>query len=83
VSHLCHAEACTAVVSPKRLMCPRHWRMVPRHLQSAVWANYRPGQEIDKNPSSDYLTAHLRAVNAVAVAEGRKAPYPGVEEAAR
>lgn len=51
-------------------MCPVHWRMVPRHLQRAVWQNYREGQEIDKRPSAAYLEAAERAIAAVAELSG-------------
>jgi hypothetical protein len=30
--HLCHAFACTVPVHPRLLMCPRHWRKVPKLL---------------------------------------------------
>jgi hypothetical protein len=44
--------------------------MVPRDLQRAVWREYRPGQEITKNPSAAYLEVMQRAIEAVAEAEG-------------
>lgn len=69
--HLCHALGCQVAVPPKLLMCRRHWFMVPRELQRGVWAEYRPGQEVDKNPTSEYLLAAHRAVLAVAVKEGK------------
>lgn len=71
-AHTCHAHGCAKAVPPKLLMCLNHWRMVPRHLQSMVWRHYRPGQEIDKNPSREYLLAQRAAVWAVFVAEGRE-----------
>lgn len=68
--HACHALGCNAAVPPRMLMCLRHWRMVPKPLQADVWATYRPGQEIDKRPSQDYLTAQQAAIVAVAEREG-------------
>jgi len=68
--HLCHARQCQTAVPPKRLMCLKHWRMVPRALQRRVWALYRPGQEITKTPTPEYLEAARDAVEAVAKAEG-------------
>lgn len=53
------------------LMCTRHWRMVPRDLQRKVWLHYVPGQEIKKNPTSEYLEVMREAIRAVAVKEGR------------
>jgi len=51
-------------------MCRKHWFMVPRALQRQVWALYRPGQEVRKDPSPEYLDAATAAVEAVAKAEG-------------
>lgn len=67
--HTCHAKGCPKNIPPKLLMCLRHWRMVPRELQRAVWATYRPGQEVDKRPSEDYLKAARAAIDAVAAKE--------------
>jgi hypothetical protein len=63
MSHLCHATGCEREVEPKLLMCLKHWRMVPRPLQRAVWAQYRSGQEDDKRPSREYLAAADAAIN--------------------
>lgn len=68
--HRCHALRCKTPVAPKLLMCYRHWRMVPKALQQRVWDTYRPGQEITKDPSPEYLVAALAAVDAVADKEG-------------
>lgn len=46
-------------------MCLKHWKMVPKALQDAVWATYRPGQCGDKRPSREWLTAARAAINAV------------------
>ncbi len=70
MNHTCHAHACEVPVPPRMLMCLRHWRMVPKKLQSAVWATYREGQEIDKDPSDAYMLAQRAAVWAVWVKEG-------------
>jgi hypothetical protein len=51
------------------LMCARHWRMVPKALQNAVWSTYRPGQERTKDPSPEYLVAARSAIDAVAERE--------------
>jgi len=72
--HTCHARGCEKPVSPKLLMCAAHWRRVPRELQRAVWATYRNGQEIDKKPSREYLTAARAAIDAVAAKEARVGP---------
>ncbi len=63
--HTCHAEGCNLIVPPRMLMCAAHWRRVPRHLQAAVWREYRPGQEIDKNPTPEYLEVMQAAIESV------------------
>lgn len=68
--HTCHARGCTKPVPPRMLMCLRHWKMVPRGIQSDVLATYRPGQERTKDPSREYINAARAAVDAVAVCEG-------------
>lgn len=67
--HQCHARECSAPCPPSRLMCGRHWRMVPKPVARKVWETYRPGQEVDKRPSRAYLDAADAAVEAVAQAE--------------
>lgn len=69
--HTCHAVGCPVAVSPKMLMCARHWRMVPQDVQRAIWRTYRPGQEQDKSASEAYLYQQRRAVMHVALQEGR------------
>lgn len=79
--HLCHAEGCTAPCPPRMLMCPAHWQMVPSGQQRAVLDAYQPGQErLRVMPSEAWFGAGFRAINSVAVKEGRPVPYPGVEE---
>jgi len=75
--HLCHALGCSERVMPSRLMCPRHWYMVPAPLRREVWRTYRPGQEVDKSPSRSYVDAADAAIAAVANAEGLA---PSLEE---
>ncbi len=74
MTHRCHAIECEARVPPDKLMCLKHWRMVPRDLQREVWRTYRRGQEIDKRPSPDYLMAARNAINAAAAKEGKPQP---------
>jgi hypothetical protein len=63
--HTCHAMGCDRPVEPKYLMCPKHWAMVPANLQTQVQQLYRPGQEVDKQPSPGYLNAARAAIAAV------------------
>lgn len=77
MSHHCHADGCDEPVPPAMFMCRRHWYMVPRPLQRAIWATYRRGQEIDKRPSDAYLLNADQAVRVVAGKEGRRLQRTG------
>lgn len=68
--HHCHARRCETAVKPELLMCLRHWRMVPRGIQRAVWDSYRPGQCDDKHPSAAWHKAADAAIGYVAQQEG-------------
>lgn len=51
-------------------MCRKHWFMVPKKLRDSIWSNYRPGQEIDKQPTQRYLEVTNEAIEFVANLEG-------------
>ena len=68
--HHCHAYRCKTLVPPERLMCLKHWRMVPKPLQQSVWEHYRDGQCDDKNPSEDWHKAADAAIHFVKAREG-------------
>lgn len=68
-AHACHAAGCKVLVPPRLLMCARHWRMVPRLQQARVWATYRRGQEVRKDPTPEYLAAMREAIATVAQRE--------------
>lgn len=70
MAHVCHARSCNKKIPPKLLMCLPHWKMVPADLQRRVWAAYVPGQEVRKNPTSEYLDVMKLAIAAVAAREG-------------
>jgi hypothetical protein len=53
--HTCHWPGCTVTVPPKLWGCKAHWFKLPKSLRDEVWRAYRPGQEIDKNPSNEYI----------------------------
>jgi hypothetical protein len=72
--HLCHATGCETATPPRWFMCKPHWRLVPPNLRDAVWRTYRPGQELDKLPSREYLEAVRAARAAVAALEGHTQP---------
>ena len=55
LQHMCHWPGCTKVVAPNLWGCKRHWLLLPKSLRNKIWASYRPGQEVDKQPSKAYL----------------------------
>ena len=57
MKHTCHWPGCPVDVPPKLWGCAKHWYALPKHLRDRIWATYRPGQEITKTPSADYLEA--------------------------
>ena len=60
--HTCHATGCSTAVPPKMFMCRSHWFALPKALRDAIWRTYRPGQEITKTPSPEYLEAARAAI---------------------
>lgn len=76
--HTCHAKACTTDVDPSNFMCLPHWRMLPAPMRDAIKALYRPGHEIDNEPSAEYLAIARAAVDAVAHKESRRPPAPSL-----
>lgn len=63
--HFCHARHCGTPVKPELFMCRPHWGMVPADLRRLIWRHYRRGQEVDKNPSMEYLEVAKKAQDAV------------------
>lgn len=57
MSHTCHWPGCGKAVPPKLWGCREHWYQLPAKLRAQIWATYRPGQEIDKQPSPAYIEA--------------------------
>lgn len=55
--HGCHWPGCMAEVKPAYWGCRRHWYMLPRLIRAKIWAAYRPGQEVSKKPSKEYVDA--------------------------
>ncbi len=68
-AHTCHWHGCPRNVPPERWGCPGHWKRLPKHLRDAIWAAYRPGQEITKTPSPAYRKA-AEAVQAWIATQG-------------
>lgn len=55
--HHCHWPGCEKAVPPAMWGCKTHWFKLPKPLRDRIWMTYRPGQEITKTPSEDYLIA--------------------------
>lgn len=55
--HKCHWPGCTKQVAPALWGCFYHWMRIPKRLRDAIWAAYKPGQEITKTPSREYMRA--------------------------
>jgi hypothetical protein len=65
MSHTCHAHGCAQSTPPRMLFCYPHWKGLDRRIQDAIWAEYRAGQETDKDPSLRYLAVQQYAIAAV------------------
>jgi hypothetical protein len=57
MTHHCHWPGCERVVPPRLWGCREHWYRLPSHLRRRIWQTYRPGQEITKDPSDEYIAA--------------------------
>jgi len=66
--HMCHIPACGKIVPRAKLMCGRHWAMVPIHLRLAVVRAFNPEQcrpQSKVRPTDEWLKAARAAINAV------------------
>ena len=73
MKHSCHWPGCGKSVPPALWGCKPHWFALPKHLRDRIWSTYRPGQEISKTPSRDYIDA-AREVQAWIAANHPSAP---------
>lgn len=53
--HTCHWPGCDKAVPPAMWGCKAHWYRLPIALRNKVWATFRPGQEVSKRPSAEYV----------------------------
>jgi hypothetical protein len=53
--HVCHWPGCARSTAPAAWGCREHWYKLPLALRNKIWASYRPGQEISKTPSRNYI----------------------------
>ncbi len=71
--HRCHVPGCKVEVSPRLLMCPAHWSLVPEVVGAAVYAHctHKRGER----PSAQWMRA---AYNAIAIVlDHEKSPIAG------
>lgn len=61
MSHICHAPGCTRRIPARLFACREHWYALPKKIRDAIWREYRPGQEIDKDPSARYMAVQRLA----------------------
>jgi hypothetical protein len=66
VTHQCPAPRCAAAVNSSELMCPEHWRQVPKPIRRAVWITW------DRGVGQGTL-AHAAAIRAAIAAVNRAA----------
>jgi hypothetical protein len=57
MSHKCHHPDCNEPVDPSKWGCKFHWAMVPKSMKKRLQSTYKPGQEITKKCSREYLDA--------------------------
>lgn len=63
LKHHCHWPGCGKEVPPAMWGCKGHWFALPKDLRDLVWQTYRPGQEVSKKPSPQYIDAARRVRN--------------------
>ncbi len=61
--HKCPADECQEQVRSDRLMCPVHWRDVPKPLRDAVWRAWDRGAGAGSPGHRAAILAAIAAVN--------------------
>jgi hypothetical protein len=67
----CAVPQCGEAVDPSRLMCRRHWYVVPKAIRDQVWASWRSGQGAF---SPEHRAAVVLSVAAVLAVEAAARP---------
>lgn len=71
-NHHCHWTGCDKNVPPAMWGCKKHWFKLPARLRARIWRTYRPGQEVTKDPSADYLAVAKEVQDWIAENGGAK-----------
>jgi len=66
VSHQCPAPRCDAEVDYSQLMCPGHWRQVPKPVRRAVWITWNRGAGQGTLARASAIRAAVAAVSRAA-----------------
>jgi hypothetical protein len=69
--HYCHAIGCSKRVPPRVWSCRPHWFALPKAIRDKIWEHYRPGQEITKTPTREYMYWFYPAQAWLAAKEGQ------------
>lgn len=70
-AHACAAAGCPRRCAADRVMCIRHWQMVPRDRQHAIWSAHAAG-----GAGSAEFKAAVEVARAVVVAFEAALPKP-------
>lgn len=60
-AHTCHWPGCGKKVPPAMWGCKPHWFKLPSRIRVRIWQTYKPGQEVSKTPSVEYIAAAKEA----------------------
>lgn len=65
--HRCQALDCMEAVDPKRLMCDKHWKLVPDSLKFTIANLWDTSKPHDEQPSRvlDFITMAVQQVGIV------------------
>lgn len=70
-THTCFARDCARQVPNKHLMCPDHWKLVPRPLQDRIVTAWKYGLSNRCHPTDDYNHAIVEARQIIAEREAK------------
>lgn len=65
--HRCPADGCSLMVNTDKLMCYKHWKLVPEDIQKKVYRTYyakqRNGTQANEQAHYDAMQEAIEAVN--------------------
>ena len=63
MSHQCPGPRCDAEADSSELMCPGHWRQVPKPIRRAVWITWNRSQGAGTPSHAAAIRLAIAAVN--------------------